>query len=245
METTLVREYTIDPAEADWLRVCRASALQRMLVDAAIAHARMLGVGDEYLQRGIIWMLSRVGFRLKRPLRYGETVRVSTWHRGPEGAAMTRDFLISGADGTAGHATSLWLLYDRERGRLIRPGEIEVPGAETAPPETVPFRLDKLKAPQPLEPLPPYRASYADIDLLEHLNNGRYIDLCCNAVLDDGRRAYVRELRVAYRHEVRLGQTVERFRAPMPDGKIYLCGALEGKLCYEAAVELGNLSADN
>lgn len=238
METTLTREYLIDPAESDWLRLCRASALQGFCIDAAIAHARHLGVGDEYLQRGIVWMLSRMGFSLKRPLRYGETVRITTWHRGPEGAAMTRDFLISGEEGTVGHATSLWLLYDRDHGRLLRPGEVEVPGENPDPPECVPFTLEKLKAPHPLEKLPAYRASYADIDLNEHLNNARYIDLCCNAVLDNGQAAYIRDLRVTYRREVRLGQTVGQYRGAMPDGKIYVCGTLEDKPCYEAAVGL-------
>jgi acyl-ACP thioesterase len=243
MDTILTREYAVGPAESDWLKVCRASALQGFFIDAAIAHASALGVGGEHLRHGVIWMLSRMGFRLKRPLRYGETVRISTWHRGPEGAAMTRDFLLSGAEGTVGHATSLWLLYDRSRGRLLRPGEVEVPGAEAAPPEAVPFTLDKLKAPQPLEPLPSYRASYTDIDFNEHLNNERYIDLCCNAVLDGGRPAYVRELRIAYRHEVRLGQTIVQSGAPLPDGKIYVRGDLEGKICYESAVELEDLTS--
>lgn len=238
MVTTLTREYAVGPSQSDWLGMCRASALQGFLIDAAVVHARALGVGDRDLQRGIVWMLSRIGFRLKRPIRYGETINVSTWHRGPEGAAMTREFWITGADGTVGHAASLWLLYDRDKGRLLRPGEVAIPGLETDPPEAVPFMLDKIKAPERMESLPTYRVSYTDIDLNEHLNNARYVDLCCNAVLDDGRRAYVQDFLITYRREVRLGQTVEMFRAPQQDGKIYICGVLDGKTCCEATAGL-------
>ena len=40
----------------------------------------------------VFWMLSRIWYRLSRPLHWSEPVTVRTWHRGAHGAAMYRDF---------------------------------------------------------------------------------------------------------------------------------------------------------
>lgn len=234
---TLTREYTVGPSESDWLGVCRASAMQGFLMDAADRHARELGVAREDLRVGVVWMLSRVGYDLARPLRYGETFSVTTWHRGAEGPHLARDFLIRTQGQDIGRATSLWLLYDRLRNRIVKPDELDVTGTETAPPAP-PLSLEKFKAPSELRPVGSLRASYTDLDLNEHVNNARYVDYCCNAVLDGGARAYIRSFRITYRHEVRLGQLVTQSLGDLPDGRVYVQGTVDDKPCYEASLLL-------
>lgn len=236
--SVLTREYTVGSAESDWLGVCRASALQGFLMDAADRHARELGVAREHLHEGLVWMLSKVGYELTRPLRYGETLAVTTWHRGAEGPYLARDFQISAGGRDIGCAASLWLIYDRSRNRIARPNELDLSGAEMSPPAP-PLILEKLKAPPELRDAGSVRASYTDLDLNEHVNNTRYTDFCCNTVLDNGMRADVRSFQIVYRHEVRLGQTIGHSLGDMPDGRVYIAGTLDGKPCYEAALRMG------
>ena len=84
----------IDSRDADGNGFCKASALLGHIQEAATQAAEHGGFGRTLTSEGYraFWMLTRVWFRLRRPLRWEEPLTIRTWHRGSRGASMYRDY---------------------------------------------------------------------------------------------------------------------------------------------------------
>ena len=84
----------IDSRDVDGKGVCKASALLGHLQEAATQAAEHGGFSREVITRehGAFWMLTRVWYRLERPLRWEEELTIRTWHRGGRAATLYRDY---------------------------------------------------------------------------------------------------------------------------------------------------------
>ena len=80
----------IDSRDVDGNGYCRASALLGHLQEAATQAAQQGGFSREFLldRYHAFWMLSRMWFRLDRPLGWDEELTIHTWHRGGKSALM-------------------------------------------------------------------------------------------------------------------------------------------------------------
>ena len=106
---------------------CRASALLGHLQEAATQAAQQGGFSREFLldRYHAFWMLSRMWFRLDRPLEWDEELTIHTWHRGGKSALMYRDYDLSVRGENVGEGVSAWVLADQNSRRLLRLGNIE------------------------------------------------------------------------------------------------------------------------
>ena len=84
----------IDSRDVDGRGYCKAGPLLGHLQEAATQAAEHGGFTREIIVKryGAFWMLTRVWYRLERPLMWDEQVTVRTWHRADRGAALYRDF---------------------------------------------------------------------------------------------------------------------------------------------------------
>ncbi|MFR4336621.1 MAG: acyl-ACP thioesterase domain-containing protein [Lawsonibacter sp.] len=84
----------IDSRDVDGKGVCKASALLGHLQEAATQAAEHGGFSREVItqEHGAFWMLTRVWYRLERPLRWEEELTIRTWHRGGRAATLYRDY---------------------------------------------------------------------------------------------------------------------------------------------------------
>ena len=78
--STYRKQYTLRSADVDMRRRLRLSSLFTMLQEAAIAHTTELGMGREKtLDRGLLWIVTRLSIRINRLPKYDETVVLSSW----------------------------------------------------------------------------------------------------------------------------------------------------------------------
>ena len=119
-------EFRIDSRDVDGLGQCRPSALLGHLQEAATRAAEDGGfgrsaLGDKYRA---VWVLSRIWFRLERPLRWDEQAVVRTWYRESRGAMMYRDFDIQIGEERVGESVSVWVLLRPEDKHILRLSQV-------------------------------------------------------------------------------------------------------------------------
>ena len=112
----------IDSRDVDGKGVCKASALLGHLQEAATQAAEHGGFSREVITRehGAFWMLTRVWYRLERPLRWEEELTIRTWHRGGRAATLYRDYDLYVGREPVGECVSAWVLARQSDRQLLR-----------------------------------------------------------------------------------------------------------------------------
>ena len=174
----------IDSRDVDGNGYCKASALLGHIQEAATQAAEHGGFGRAMTTDGYhaFWMLTRVWYQLRRPLRWEEPLTIRTWHRGDKGATMYRDYDLF-VDGEAvGECVSAWVLASMDTRQIIRLATVHeldgTGGGELCKSK----KLSKLRLPQNLELAGRRKLRYSDTDLNGHVNNTRYADFACDAL---------------------------------------------------------------
>lgn len=231
----------IDSRDVDGRGQCRASALMGHMQEAATQAAETGGFGRELLMQrhNGFWMLTRMWYRLERPLYWGEQLTIHTWHRGGKGAVSYRDYDLYVGEELVGEGVSGWVLADAETHRLIRLSAVtemaETYGGDLCKTRT----LNKIKTPAELEKVEYRIMRYSDTDINGHVNNTRYADFACDGLRMDklsGER-YLAEMQIGYLMECRAGETLDILSGSYEDGRVYICGNDEdGKGRFEAAM---------
>ena len=229
--TVYEREYRVDSRETDPWYNCRPSGVLGFLQEAATAAACALHASrDEMLDKyNAFWMLARVWYRLDEPLKWGERLRIRTWHRGGRGASSYRDFDLFVNDAPVGEAVSLWVLANAQTHKLVRMAGIEEFQGTDGGALCKTRLLNKVR-------MPP--------DVNGHVNNVRYADIVCDALHLErmGAERFVSSLQVGYQAECRVGETVD-LTTGSDGGAQYVHGADgAGKTRFDAMLTLSDLA---
>lgn len=221
--------------------LCRPSSLLGFLQETATEHAAELGVARELLltRHGCFWMLARLWCELTRPITFGDTVTIRTWHRGAETAVVYRDFDLLVNEMPVGEAVTTWVLADAADRRMLRPAAIPEFAASPRPSATKTRKPGKLALPEGLALSEKRKIHYSDADINGHMNNTRYVDLACDA-LGYGKAGgrYVSEIQVGFLAECFPGEELLVLTKEAA-GKGYVLGADDaGKRRFEAALAL-------
>ena len=236
----------IDSRDVDGKGVCKASALLGHLQEAATQAAEHGGFSREVITRehGAFWMLTRVWYRLERPLRWEEELTIRTWHRGGRGASTYRDFDLFVNGQPVGEAVSTWVLADAATHKLARMGRItEFQGTDGGP-LCKERTLSRVRLPETMEHADSRAMHYSDTDVNGHVNNVRYVDFLCDALHMErlGPSRFVSSLQVGYLAECMAGETIELYTG-QAGGLWYVHGADQaGKSRFDSAVELAELT---
>ena len=236
----------VDSRDVDGLGRCKASALLGHLQEAATraAEAGGFGRGAFLTGHGAFWMLTRMWYRLERPLHWDEVISIRTWHRGGKSALMYRDFdLYCGAE-QVGEAVSAWVLASLEDRRLLRLstiGELDgTDGGSLCKSRT----LNRLHLPEGMAEAECRLMHYSDTDLNGHVNNTRYADFACDALHQEGIGAgrFLQELQLNYQAECRAGERL-RLLTGRGEGRAFVQGVdkagksrFEGTLIFSEVV---------
>ena len=221
----------------------KPAAFMDLAQEIAFWAAQLLGFGYDDLQvHHTAWVLSRMHIRFTDPPRWRDAVTLRTWHKGLNGLFFLRDFRLLDAAGKERiTATSSWVVIDTETRRLVRPehlrhlleaeGEVESAIADPAPKTVFPESPEAEAAGE-------HTVTYADIDILGHTNNARYMVWAMDALpyeLTSARR--VSEFFIQFNKETRPGSTVELFRCRGEDADIwYVDGRQEGKSVFTVKI---------
>ena len=235
----------IDSRDVDETGFCKASALLGHMQEAATQAAEGSAFGRDALlhSRNAFWMLTRIFFRLRRPLGWEEEITLRTWHRGGRGAVLYRDFDLLAEDGPVGEVVSAWVLADVDSRRLLRLADIpELQGTEGENCKT--RKLTKLRRPAELVLAESRPMHYSDTDINGHVNNTRYADFACDAVGMPRPGQFLSELRLGYLAECRIGEVLEISAGGAPDRPFVLGCDAEGKARFEAELVFRALPLD-
>ena len=243
--TVYEREYRVDSRETDPWYNCRPSGVLGFLQEAATAAACALHASrDEMLDKyNAFWMLARVWYRLE-PLKWGERLRIRTWHRGGRGASSYRDFDLFVNDAPVGEAVSLWVLANAQTHKLVRMAGIEEFQGTDGGALCKTRLLNKVRMPPDMTCAGTRSFRYSDLDVNGHVNNVRYADIVCDALHLErmGAERFVSSLQVGYQAECRVGETVD-LTTGSDGGAQYVHGADgAGKTRFDAMLTLSDLA---
>ena len=219
-----VSRFPVACYDTDVAHYLKPGSFMDLAQELANVSADSLGFGFDDLQHyGMAWVLSRMHIEFRSLPRWKDVVELQTWHKGFEGPFYVRDFRMLDAVGTPiVLATSSWLVFDVASRRLLRREHLEekLPMDTRYPESAIDVPCDKIVMPQEgLEEVAEHRVSYSDVDFVGHANNARYVVWamdCLDYETVSTRR--VRSLRINFNKEIRPGESVAIFRAPVEGG---------------------------
>lgn len=210
----LENEYTVKLSEIGKGNKATNKSILSYLEDIGGIHSNIAGYGVfEIAQTNLSWIL--LGWRLqviRRP-KYAEKVKIKTWSKGVVKFYTYRDFEIYDDQGNLIiKASSKWVLLDIEKGKIVR---IETQLMNKYEPEMnkAVFEMnvfDKVCEPDEYQHEIEYTVRRADIDVNNHMHNLNYIELANEALPEEVYKgALFNDVRIAYKKEIKLGDTVK------------------------------------
>ena len=203
------KQLTVTSSECDRFQRLRLSALFSVLQEVSITDVELTGLTrDKTLDRGFLWVISRMKLEMNRPISYGETITVSTSPGERMHMVFPRYYTIMDAEGEVVlRGSALWTLINVNTREAINPEKenIEIPGIEEEDRIDLPMGLKKISSDNPASIR---QALYSHIDLNGHMNNARYFDLAQDHMPDELRKRPVKEISADYISEARTGDEI-------------------------------------
>lgn len=235
------KEFAVGSPQCGFDDCMRPSALFECLQDVATLDSERSSFSREHMMEtdGIFWMLVRQKFYLRRPIRHGEQLEISTWHRGVKGVQWYRDMDIRSAGEAIGSAITSWVTADFQTRGIVKP---------SAAAERVGIQAKKLdggellghfSVPEQVQFIENRRVGYSFIDLNGHMNNVKAVEMLCDgAQLHHFPDSFVSSVQINYLQESRPDETLAVART-QADRQIYVClSGMDGAPRVEAAFTL-------
>ncbi len=203
----------VGAADAGIYTQCRPSGVLNLLQEAATeAACAFHASGPEMLEKyNALWMVTRMWYRLDRPLLWNQSLTIRTWHRADRGAMLYRDFDLFSEGEPIGEAVSAWVLVDADSRKLKKLSEIENVMTSGGGELCKERKLGKIRMPQDMKLVEERKFHYSDIDCNGHVNNVRYADLAADAVGLEAALAdhFVSSLQIGYLKECMAGESIQ------------------------------------
>ncbi len=184
MQKTYQEEMLLRTSNCDFMGTWRPSAIFEAMQEASGMHSHLLGCGrDVLIEKGIVWVLSRVEVQMEKYPRIGDRVTVETFPVKNRRWFFPRYFVFKDEQGNRlGYACSLWVLLDIST-RKMAPPDVVLPlipdNSDLTPPMGLPATVMEAGG---LETEAIRQPAYTDLDVNFHVNNARYMDWLCDAL---------------------------------------------------------------
>lgn len=210
----LENEYTVKLSEIGKGNKATNKTILSYFEDIGGLHSNKAGYGIFEIEKThLSWILLDWKLQVIRRPKYAEKIKVKTWSRGVVKIYTHRDFEVyDEQENLIIRASSKWVLLDIEKGKVVRiePEIIEKyePELNKTVFEEEPF--EKIKEPDVYQYETQYTVRRADIDVNNHMHNLNYIELANEALPEDVYRgALFNDVRITYKKEIKLGDTVK------------------------------------
>lgn len=241
MKNTLRCQYTVSSYDVDSNRTARLTSIANFLQETAYRHAGELELGYHHLaEKNLAWILSRMRIRMVRYPKWDDLITVETWPHGIDKLFALRDFRIYDQGGEVlGVAMTCWLMADINTHRPVRidPDFIKI---ETREDSVFEKTIEKIELPQDLRRLRQRDVSYSDLDVVNHVNNVKYIEWCLDTFQQDQLLAdKVSDITMNYVGEARAGEKVEIYECEGNHAALFSIKNLStGKECVRASIQI-------
>lgn len=177
-------ELTLLTSHCDLTGQWRPSAILETMQETAGIHAELLGIGRRaLLQKGVVFILSRIEVVMDHYPKIGDVVTVETFPMPVRRWFFPRYFIFKNAQGEEiGRAGTLWALLDVETRKMARPdgvASLMPDNSDLLAPLGLPATVAEVSGTLETATQTPV---YTDLDINRHVNNTKYMDWCCNAL---------------------------------------------------------------
>lgn len=209
----------------------KASSLMYAFQEIASDHAESLGYGfDDLIKDNIIWVLSKLKFRVNCALHEGVEYRLETYPRPKKGVTFFRDYYIIDENGrNMAEGTAYWCLVNFET-RKVERTKINFDGIYI---DHEPFEngIERFRINEDeLIPIGSHKVTRDDLDENEHVNNCRYADMVENVLA--GHTVFS----IYFSKEARMGDEILLYKEEI-DGDTIVAGKLpDGTGVFQAKV---------
>ncbi|MEW6504710.1 MAG: acyl-ACP thioesterase domain-containing protein [Chloroflexota bacterium] len=205
-------QFRVHVYETDLNNRWKPAAFFQSMEEAAANHARNLGYDyPDMMAKGMIWVLSRLKIRFDAFPTIPDKIILQTFPKGiQQKIFFSRDFLFTLQSGKRlAVATSAWLLIDPHKRRMLLPTSLPGSLPSNDGLSTLNENLEKIALPGEMTPILTRTAGYSDLDLMNHVNNARYVEWVCDCFPPEHYRRYLPAwLQINYNHEVLPGASV-------------------------------------
>lgn len=210
-ETKTVRAYDVD-----FNNKIKISSVFNLLQDVASVHADLLGLGFKDLYPlNLAWVLSWVKLKIEENPGFGDSLIIKTWPRCKHKLYSMRDFKLSNEAGKIIiNATTAWLPINTRTKRITDPRNL--PKEINYLPDLVAVNEfpDKIVAGDTKEILFHKKFRYTDIDVNQHVNNTRYIELILDCYTADHYKFnQIKSFEISFSAESFIGDEIEITRS--------------------------------
>ncbi len=231
------KEFAVGSPQCGFDDCMRPSALFECLQDVATLDSEQGSFSRERMMAkdGVFWMLVRQKFYLNRPIRHGEQLEISTWHRGVRGVQWYRDMEIKSGEETVGSAVTSWVTADFQTRAIVKPASAA---------ERVGIQAKKLEGgellghfpfPEQVQFVEQRRVGYSFIDLNGHMNNVKAVEMLCDgAQLHHFPDRFVSSVQINYLQESKPDEELDVVRAQAGE-KVYARLAGKDGACHVEA----------
>ena len=228
----LSQSYSITDAGCDAARRLPPSSLVSDIIDLAVSHADILGVGYAAMEpHGIMWVLGRLSIETSRWPAMFDNFGLTTWVEGVNRIFSERDFEITVNGSTAGYARTVWSAIDltTRRSASLAPVTAGLGNvADSSRPCPI-ERAPRLGAPENPDAVKAYTFALSDLDFNRHVTTTRYVDLMIDTIpLDLYDSSRIARIDLAFHREARYGDRVDILSqsAKNHDGQTVITAAL-------------------
>ena len=190
-------------------------AILRMLQEIACIHSSYSDFGvNDAKKTGMAWIL--LNWKLEvfsRPI-WNSVLKVNTWSSNQNLLSFYRDFeVFDENENIVAKATSKWVLFDINKGSLVKiTDDIKSRYVHVDKHVFDTKMVEKLKEPENSSLVYEYKVCRRDIDTNHHVNNLNYLDFAYEALPEDVfNNSDFKNIEIMYKHEARLGDTLNLF----------------------------------
>ena len=238
----LENEYIIKLSEIGKGNKVTNKAILSYLEDIGGIHSNKAGYGVfEIAETHLSWIL--LGWRMqviRRP-KYAEKIKVKTWSKGVVKLYTYREFEVyDEQENLIIKASSKWVFLDIQKGKIVRIDSSIMDKYEPEVDREVfgKEEFDKVKEPNDYQYETQYTVRRSDIDVNNHMHNLNYIELANEALPEDVYKgALFNDVRIAYKKEIKLGETV-KCKYTFEDNKHIVVVKSEDDTVTHAIIEL-------
>lgn len=189
--------------------------------DCCTFHGEEAGVGlDWNMEHRQGWVIANVQCVLKRMPRFGEYLEIATWASGFRGMIARRNFRMENTSGELlAEAATEWIFMDLDSRKPIRIPQEQADAYGIHPEEVLHNDCGGRKVRMPEDGIRErsFQIQEHHLDTNGHVNNAQYIRMAL-PYLPAGMA--VRRLRVEYKTQALLGDTVVPWHAEAEDGTV-------------------------
>ncbi len=211
MNKTYSEKFCLRTSDFDCRARLKPSAILDLFQEVAGSHASELGVGfEELLKNNLLWVLTKVKFKIVGKIDMHKAVIVKTWPLAPSRVTLQRDYLIEDENGNPiVIGTSEWVTMHSETRRLVPKTDI-YPLEEFCQDKMFEEKLRKVPDFEIGEDYKKIIPEFCDLDVNSHVNNIRYADYVMN-FLNPQENEDIEEFQLDFHREIHNGMPISLY----------------------------------